>query len=114
MSAFLYTLYYNNYFDEETLEVLKERSVTSAYEAVRACLDPSQKADFLDVECALRDHVLIADFSPYATWGSWEVFHDLLETCILAYKVQRNLDISQDEAAYKLIVSASDTQRLSL
>ncbi len=112
--AFVYSVYYENYLDEDSSETLKQWTRDSAYEAVADCLDPNVRADFLEVERGDQGEVLIENFSPYAVWGSWEKFHELLQIHILVIKTQLNLDISREQAAKTLIINAHENKRLAM
>lgn len=111
--AFAYSVYYENYLDEDSSETLKQWTKDSAYEAVTDCLDPKVRADFLEVECRERDHVLYGDFSPYATWKTLEAFQEQLRLLREAHRIQRGEVLSLDTATHRLIITAIETKRLS-
>ncbi|QVD49313.1 hypothetical protein LUCX_243 [Xanthomonas phage vB_XciM_LucasX] len=88
----------------------------SAYEAINACLNPSQAVG------AMPSYVVVhyrngtgsfATIDPKEAWGSWEKFAELLQTHILATQIQLNFEMSQDRATEELIVRAVDNKRLS-
>lgn len=111
MSVFRYAIYYLN--DPDSGEILREREVGSADEAILACLDPKVKADFIELERGDYREVLIGQFSPYATWGTMEKYEELLSAHILTVKAQLNHDITRDQAAHALLVRAHETERHS-
>ncbi len=92
----------------------------TAYQAIKACLNPSQgdhehyngRANYVHAR-ALRGNGIDTELSPKLAWKSWERFEELLNTHILAFKIQRNLDLSQERAAEDLLIAALDNQRLS-
>lgn len=109
MSRFEFALYE---IERDTEEYLVKDRVSSAYEAIKACLDRSRCLDFIDISFA-HNNQHFAEISPYATWGTWEEFESRLNTHILATKVQLNIDMSLDKAAEDLLIKAFDNKRLA-
>lgn len=113
MLRFHFDVLYINDLAWGDTELLNERWVESAYEAIVACLDPSQKADLLQVNFRHGRGAFAEEFSPYETWGTLEKFQHLMNDHILAMKIQLNVDISQDRAAEDILINAIDNRRLS-
>ena len=113
MLRFNFDVLYINHLDWGDTETLNEREVESAYEAIVACFDPSQKADFLQVNFRHGRGAFDEEFSPYQEWGTLEHFQSLMNTHVLAMKIQLNIDISQDRAAEDILINAVDNRRLS-
>jgi len=111
VSRFEYALYEIS-GDEYSEEHLVQYRVSSAYEAIQKCLDPSKRLDYIDITFALNDQHF-AQISPYATWGTWENFEEQLKTHIRATQVQLNIDLSLDKAAEDLLIRAHDNKRLA-
>lgn len=109
MSRFEFALYE---IERDTEEHLVKDRVSSAYEAIKACLDRSKCLDFIHVTFAHNDQHF-AEISPYATWGTWEEFESQLNTHILATKIQLNIDLSPDKAAEDLLIKTHDNKRLA-
>lgn len=106
MLRYTYDAFEINRLDEDNEEHLMQREFTSAYEAVTACLDPSRRLDYLQVNFRHNDKTF-GEISPYATWSTKEAFEEALRTHILAFKIQTNVELSQDRATEDLIVSVS-------
>ena len=113
MLRFNFDVLYINHLDWGDTETLNEREVESAYEAIVACLDPSQKADLLQVNFRHGRGAFAEEFSPYETWGTLEKFQHLMNDHVLSMKIQLNIDISQDRAAEDILINAVDNRRLS-
>lgn len=111
MSRYEFEIYEINRMDDENEEHLLDTETDSAFVAVKKCLSPDQKGNYFKVTCKGSDQVVDYDFSPYATWKSWEVFEGMLRTHILSYKIQLNVEISEDRAAEDLIISAIEARR---
>lgn len=91
----------------------------TAYQAIKACLNPSQEdhwhydgqPNFIHAQSRCGTGI-DAELEPLFAWKSWEAFEEILRTHILAFKIQRNLEISQERAAEDLLIAALDNQRL--
>ncbi|WJJ55075.1 hypothetical protein [Xanthomonas phage RTH11] len=91
----------------------------TAYQAIKACLNPSQEdhwhyngqPNYIHAY-SRNGNGINAELQPKFVWKSWEAFEELLKTHILAFKIQRNLDLSQERAAEDLLIAALDNQRL--
>lgn len=111
MLRFNFNVMYLNDLGWGETETLHERSLESAYEAIVACFDPQQKADFLEVVLRQRPGVY-GEISPYHEWKTLEAFEGHLNTHILSAKIQLNMEICRDRAAEDLIIKVLDNERL--
>ena len=113
MSKFIYELYEINHLDEDNDEHLVQDRVESAYEAIKACLDPSKRLDYIRVVSRL-DYRELFEFSPYATWTTWETFDERLQLHMRAIQVQLNLEVSLEKAAEDLVMQVFHGKRMGI
>lgn len=111
MLRFTFQGYEINTLNEVDEEHLFQLETDSAYQAVKACLDPSRRLDYLNV--VLRSNgKSFGEISPYSVWRTQEAFEEALRSAMLATKVQLNLELSQERATEDLLIAALDNQRL--
>ncbi len=113
MSRYEFTGYEISQLEWGEEEHLLAFETDSALQAIKDCLSLDRKGDYMKVVSKGNGRVMATEFSPYATWKSWEVFEGMLRTHILSYKIQLNVEISENRAAEELVISAIETQRMS-
>jgi hypothetical protein len=83
-------------------EHLRQSVFQSPYEAVKACLSPDSKFDYLIVGYH-ETRREVGRVSPREVWGDWTVFTSLVDVHIKSTKIQLGEDETLDEAAKCLI-----------
>lgn len=94
--------------DRDSEEHLYQADFDCTYEAIKACLDPERRLDYLRVHSAVDDRFLM-EVSPYAVWGSLEAFEERIGIYVRSIQVQLNLDVTPQYAAERLMISHIET-----